>query len=411
MTTTTNEILRELWSKDDSPMYLFNENTLYENIVNMGKAFHRYYGNTYAAYSFKTNYLADICQIANEAGLLAEVVSPYERMYAMELGFTPDRIVYNGVIPNTAEKVKLASCGGFVNVDNYDELRDIYFMAKEQDITIPIGIRVTFDAGNDLKSRFGIDVDSDDFSGAMAFFQHNTHLEFRGFQCHIGSARQPKYWKNKIDRMIALAKTYGAKYIDLGGGMFGPMAPELAEQFNGYAYGGYEEYAQIIAGAMKKAFPDESVMLMIEPGTALVGNTMKMAATITNIKFVRGQIYLTANCASNHMGVIADMKKLVPEVVHMNDNACTFTDVIVGGDTCLEYDYLVNGISGEFSIGDRLVFDNVGAYSISSSRQFIVPRPKVVSEVTGEVLREAEGFTDMFARYLEKTSEHRMKNA
>lgn len=93
-------------------MYLFNENTLYENIVNMGKAFHRYYGNTYAAYSFKTNYLADICQIVNEAGLLAEVVSPYERMYAMELGFTPDRIVYNGVIPNTAEKVKLASCGG-----------------------------------------------------------------------------------------------------------------------------------------------------------------------------------------------------------------------------------------------------------------------------------------------------------
>ena len=191
-------------------MYLFNENTLYENIVNMGKAFHRYYGNTYAAYSFKTNYLADICQIVNEAGLLAEVVSPYERMYAMELGFTPDRIVYNGVIPNTAEKVKLASCGGFVNVDNYDELRDIYFMAKEQDITIPVGIRVTFDAGNDLKSRFGIDIDSDDFSGAMAFFQHNTHLEFRGFQCHIGSARQPKYWKNKIDRMIELAKTYGA---------------------------------------------------------------------------------------------------------------------------------------------------------------------------------------------------------
>ena len=108
MTTTTNEILRELWSRDDSPMYLFNENTLYENIVNMGKAFHRHYGNTYAAYSFKTNYLADICQIVNEAGLLAEVVSPYERMYAMELGFTPDRIVYNGVIPNPAEKVKLA---------------------------------------------------------------------------------------------------------------------------------------------------------------------------------------------------------------------------------------------------------------------------------------------------------------
>ena len=103
------------------------------------------------------------------------------------------------------------------------------------------------------------------------------------------------------------------------------VCSELAEQFNGYAYGGYEEYAQIIAGTMKKAFPDEDVMLMIEPGTALVGNTMKMAATITNIKFVRGQIYLTANCASNHMGVIADMKKLVPEVVHMNDNTCTFT--------------------------------------------------------------------------------------
>ena len=55
-------------------MYLFNENTLYENIVNMGKAFHRYYGNAYAAYSFKTNYLADICQIVNEAGDRKSVV-------------------------------------------------------------------------------------------------------------------------------------------------------------------------------------------------------------------------------------------------------------------------------------------------------------------------------------------------
>ena len=400
-------------------MYLFNEDTFYENIVNMGKAFHRLYGNTQAAYSFKTNYLADICQIANEAGLLAEVVSPYERRYAMELGFSPDRIVYNGVIPNASEKVKLASCGGFVNVDNYDELSEIYLLAKEQDITIPIGIRVTFDTGNGLKSRFGIDLDGeklpiecgDDFSCAMKLFEHNKHLVFRGFQCHIGSARQPKYWAKKIERMIELAKEYDAKYIDLGGGMFGPMAPELAQQFDGYATGGYEEYANIIAGAMRKAFPDESVMLMIEPGTALVGNTMKIAATITGMKFVRGQAYLTANCASNHMGVIADMKRLVPEVVHMGGDLCNLTDAIVGGDTCLEYDYLVKGISGEFAIGDRLVFDNVGAYSISSSRQFIVPRPKVVSEVTGEVLREAEGFTDMFGRYLEKTSEHRRKNA
>lgn len=405
MTTTTNGILQRLWSKDDRPMYLLNEATLYHNLVNMQEALGKLYGNVQVAYSLKTNYLADVCQIVKQFGGLAEVVSPYERRYAMELGFEPEEIIYNGVIPSPHEKMTAALHGGRVNVDNLDEFDAIEKIAAYEQIVIDLGVRVTFDPGNGLKSRFGVDINGSEFRELMDRFEKSSCIRFGGFHCHIGSARPVRYWKKKAEVMFQLASEYGAGYVDLGGGMFGPMTKELASQFSGYA-SSFDEYAEAICIPAKERFPDESVKLYVEPGTALVGNTMKMAVTVTNIKEVGGITYVTTNGVSNQMGVICDMKYLPYTIVRMTDTEpVECREAIVAGATCLEYDYLRKGFNGSIAVGDRIVFENVGAYSISSSRQFIVPRPMVVSEVTGELLRREEGWSDMFGCYTEKILE------
>lgn len=405
MTTTTNGILQRLWLKDDSPMYLLNEAALYHNLVNMQEAFCKLYGNVQIAYSLKTNYLADICQIVREFGALAEVVSPDECMYAISLGFTTGEIVYNGVIPDCHYKAVVASRGSRVNVDNLSEFDAIEKFAESEQMDLCLGVRVTFDPGNGLKSRFGVDINGSEFRELMERFEKSSRIRFAGFHCHIGSARPVRYWRKKAEVMFRLASEYGADYVDLGGGMFGPMADGLADQFENYT-DSFDEYADAICALAKEMFPDESLKLYVEPGTALVGNTMKMAVTVTNIKEVRGVTYVTTNGASNQMGVICDMKDLPYSIVRMSDSEpVECRDAIVAGATCLEYDYLRKGFNGRVAVGDRIVFENVGAYSISSSRQFIVPRPKVVSEVTGELLRREERFSDMFGCYMEKLLE------
>jgi len=353
------------------------------------------------AYSFKTNYLKAICNTILEKGQMAEAVSPAEYDYARTLGFPMNRIVYNGVIPDTEEKFKLAARGGYVNVDNLGEYNALAKMALERNTMIQLGVRVNFDCGNGIVSRFGIDVEGLEFAEIMANIQKNPLVRFGGFHTHIGSSRQISFWGVKAAKMIELAKKYGAKYIDLGGGMFGQMPDELSAQFKGYV-GSFEVYADVVAGKMREAFPGGEVRLILEPGTALVGNTMKIVAKIANIKKVQDQIYVTMGCCSNHIGMLCECRD-IPATAFQNpaisNEDRVAVDAMLCGDTCLEFDYIKKHFKGEVAPGDVIIFENCGAYSISASRQFIVPRLPVYSEETGEILMRGETSADMLGRY------------
>ena len=200
--------------------------------------------------------------------------------------------------------------------------------------------------------------------------------------------------------MAWLAKKYNAAYVDLGGGMYGPMPNELSAQFSGYE-GSYEAYAEVICNAMKEEFPDESCKLILEPGTALVGNTMDMMATVISVRKIRGKVFITLDCNSNQMGVITDMKELPVKVYETEKSLARLNveDAIMTGNTCLEFDYIRRGWSGSIAVGDKVLFQNVGAYSISSARQFIAPVPAVIDAKTGDVIMVGEDFASMFAKY------------
>lgn len=330
---------------------------------------------------------------------MAEVVSLHEYLYARKIGFPCDRIIFNGVAPAPMAKYECALGGGIVNVDSYDEYKEISAIAAVK-TKIKLGVRVNIDVGNGVTSRFGVDVMSSDLCKLMEEMCNDPYVTFSGFHVHIGSAREPLYWRAKIVKMIELAQEFNADYIDLGGGLYGTMPDELACQFKGYP-GSFNEYFDFIGSAMKKAFPDENVKLIVEPGTALVGNAFMVATTVTGIKNVRGKTFITVDCNSNALGVICDIKDIPYRIVHTGLNTpVEVTDADICGNTCLEFDYIRRHVNCDVAIGDYVFFDNVGAYSISSSRQFIVPRMAVVDADTGEVLRQAENTLDMFYMYL-----------
>ena len=400
MGITTSAISRLLTSSGNRAAYLFDREALTRNHESLSKAFLGAYGNFRIAYSFKTNYLREICLTLKELGVMAEVVSPNELYYAERLAFTPDQTVYNGVIPDIPGKFLIAAEGGCVNVDNLPEYAELSKFAEAHEKPIRIGVRVNIDIGNGLTSRFGLDVTGDDFQALMGALENDPYMTFGGFHCHIGTSRPVRYWETKAKKMIELCRKYGASYLDLGGGMFGPMPQELAGQFTEYE-GSFQAYADATARLMKEAFPDERVTLIVEPGTALVGDAMSVVAVVTDVKTVRGQAYVTVNCCSNQAGFICDCKDIPLTVFPTGSGGHrTVENGIIAGNTCLEFDYLRKGVSGEFGIGDAILFRNLGAYSLSCSRQFIVPRLGVYDAHSLECLREAETPEDMFRNYL-----------
>lgn len=402
MNTTSSATLERFASSGEAAAYLFSNTKFQSNLSSIIRSFKAIYPCVFIAYSFKTNYLKSICNAILGEGQMAEVVSPYEYDYARTLGFPTNKIVYNGVIPDCEEKFKLAASGGLVNVDNIGEYNELSRMAKERNTSIQLGIRVNFDCGNNITSRFGVDLESPEFAEIMAKIQNNHYVRFGGFHTHIGSSRQISFWGIKAAKMIELAKEYGAKYIDLGGGMFGQMSDELSCQFKGYI-GSFEVYADVVAGKMKEAFPGGEVALILEPGTAIVGNTMKVAAKIYNVKKVQDQIYVTLGCCSNHIGMLCECRDIPATIYHnpaVHDaDRCNVVDATLCGDTCLEFDYIKKHFTGPIGPGDVIVFENCGAYSVSASRQFIVPRLPVYEEDTGDMLMRAETSADMLGKY------------
>ena len=324
----------------------------------------------------------------------------YELQYAQALKFAPAAIVYNGVIPDLERKYHIAANRGIVNIDNYEEFAALRERAEERHVPIRLGLRVSLDVGNGVISRFGVDPDGDEFQKIMQEIRDTRYVELDGFQCHICSARPVRYWKEKTLKLINLLRKYGGHYVDFGGGMFGLMPESLAKQFSDYP-ASFQPYAKVTAGLLKEAFPDEQVKMIVEPGTALVGNAMDVLASVKNIKVIRGVTYITVDCCSNHLGLICNFKEIPFAVIQNGDRQRIHVEnANIVGNTCIEHDYIRKDVTGELGVGDFIRFENLGAYSISTSRSFITPPLDVVDEVDGRRLTAKLDSSSMFQKYI-----------
>lgn len=402
------EVIKKIAKQYGESFYLLDTRQFKQNYHELLTAFRNYYENTDIAYSYKTNYIPKLCRLVNELGGYAEIVSDMEYELAKRVGVPPDKIIFNGPYKNTDAIRELLRNGGTVNLDSIYELpvvREIAGLYKERQIHI--GIRCNFDIQDGVVSRFGFDVGSGEFLEALRLVRENRNITLQGLHCHFAS-RRLETWAPRAKGMTSLMKSYPEmqpKQLDLGGGLFGKMEDSLKAQFDSYIPS-YEEYARNAAGIIAKEL-DRIIKpkLLIEPGSALAGDSMKFAAKVINIKTVRGKPIATLlgsiyniNPTLNHknppINIYSDQNTLSAEYENMD----------FGGFTCIESDYLYQGYRGKLAVGDYVVFDNVGSYSIVLKPPFILPNFPVLEyeEDTGriELIKRQETFDDLFHTFL-----------
>ena len=108
-----------------------------QNFRELLEAFRHYYPNTYIAYSYKTNYIPRLCQIVNELGGCAEVVSGMEYEITKRLNIPTDRVHLNGPCQEPEVVKEIILGGGFVNLDDYVEVPTILQLAEEHPESCP----------------------------------------------------------------------------------------------------------------------------------------------------------------------------------------------------------------------------------------------------------------------------------
>lgn len=378
--------------------YLLDSEQFRTNFLELKAAFERIYPNFNIAYSYKTNYTPKFCKIVNELGGYAEVVSEMEAELALRCGVNPSRIIWNGPIKNPEKLKAYLLLGVTVNMDSISEAEYIGELAKKTDKVFNVGIRCNYDVNDGVVSRFGFDVEGAEFKKVLEVVTNTPNLHFVNFQCHFAK-RQIEYWPARTKGMVELIDQIGIipDRIDIGGGLFGKMEDSLKAQFTS-KIPDYRSYAEAAATVFAEYFKDKENKpeLLIEPGSAVVGDCMKFVGTVKTIKNVRGKYIASVLGSQKNISMSGVNPPL--EVIHMNENQEEYTNLDFAGFTCIEGDILYKNYNGKLGVNDAIVISNCGSYSLVMKPPFILPNFPVL-DICGneiEVIKRAETFDDIF---------------
>lgn len=391
------------WAKTyGDSFYVFDHSAFRENFARLAAAFTARYRDTRIAYSYKTNYTPAICKAIDEMGGYAEVVSEMEYDLARRLGVSGPRIIYNGPYKSLSSVRDALHAGAIVNLDSMRDYAGIMSVAAEApQRDFSVGVRCNFAVAGDGASRFGLDTDGPEFRYVIDGIRASRNVSLAGLHCHFPNRDLASFKVRALKMLDVAGRVFSSPpaFLNLGGGFFGGMPDSLERTFKPRPPD-FTQYAETICGLIGSAYGTSrrKPTLYIEPGTALVANTLKFYTTVISLKNIKGRGIATVAGSIFNISPHSRLQHLPVRVIRCQAGKAvtgTADKYDVAGYTCIEDDYLTKGLSGPVEVGDFLEYGNVGSYSIVMKPPFILPNVPIlgISDHCGEVFVVRHGQT------------------
>lgn len=394
-----------------SPFYLLNRQEFIDNFRRFEQAFRSRHNRVRIGYSYKTNFLPYLCRLVRDLGGYAEVVSRLEYDLALYIGQDPAQIIFNGPI-KSYEDVELAlRNGSLVQLDNQYEIDKVLeFVRRQPGVPVRVGLRVNMDLTDDEGtshiqdglgvSRFGFPTETLEEAASRL---RSVGVALSSLHGHASSStRQPWIFERITRTLCQSAEALGPESIEeinIGGGFFGKLPPG----FGPPDAPSFDDYAEAVVGALHESpwARRRRPWLVLEPGVALVANTLSFITRVWDVKEVQGRRFAIVDGSVFHSKP-SQHKKPQPFCIIAPAGAAREEKLwSVTGSTCMEKDRLLDDVQAALAPGDYVRIDNVGAYTIVMSPTFIHPAPAiVVHEEDGfRPVRVRQSFEHAFANY------------
>lgn len=405
--------IKTLISQHGSPFYLIDRERFERNFEALTYAFQSRYSPFILAYSYKTNYIPYLCRLINNKGGWAEVVSRMEYDLALRVGCDPGRIIFNGPVKRSNDIDAALSGGSLVNLDSEAEIDAVMnYAGRHPDKTVRIGLRINIglsdEAGvshiqNSLKvGRFGFDpCDLDTIQKKLSARNNIKVISLHG---HTSTTDRSVWcFEVIVQTLVGIAEHLfpdTIESINIGGGMFGEIAPE----HRWCDVPSFEEYAETICDVLKNStwIKSQKPSLVIEPGVAMVANAVSFVTQVVSVKRVRDKTFVTVDGSAFNSK--PTFHKLNPpyEVLSAANAVNSVETFDVVGSTCMEKDILLGGITAPLpAVGDFIRLNNVGAYTVVMTPPFINPAPAILAQESDGVVcvRRRQTLEDIIAGY------------
>ena len=378
--------VHELTQKFGSPLFVFSQKKMEQLYDNLYSAFSSRYPDVQFGWSYKTNYLNEICRVFHNLGSCAEVVSEFEYQKARSLGIEGKDIIFNGPYKPYNDLKIAVSEGAKIHVDNFFELNDLEKIADELNMVIPVAIRINMDTGISPQwSRFGFNFESGEAYEAIKRMYDGSKLVLNGLHAHIGTFMlDANAYRVATTKMMQLKeqaeRDFEAviEYIDLGGGFASKSNLKGIYQSADVIVPTADDYAEAITNAIYELNKSEKLpKLYLETGRALIDEAGYLLTSVHGYKrFPDGKKGYILDAGVNLLYTSTWFNYNVELDKHYSgENEAS----LLNGPLCMNIDVIEEHIMlPPLDRGSVLTLSPVGAYNYTQAMQFIRYKPAVV---------------------------------
>ena len=398
-----------------SPLYVYDEATLRNQMRAFRTAFTRRWEASAVAYAGKAYLSPALCALLLEEGLELDAVSAGEVSVAVGAGFPAERIHLHGNYKPDAELALALAAGvggvGRVVVDSLDELDQLATFGEARGRPIALWLRINPDVATathasiqtgHADSKFGLDLASGAALEAARRACASPWLDLRGLHAHAGSnlfdtAPSASVTTTLATLAASIRETLGVtiREISPGGGAGVAYTPEQRSLAP-------DDYAEAVTGALRVACERlrlDPPRLIVEPGRAIVARAGVALYTVGVRKVTPHAVFVAVDggMGDNPRPALYDARYHAALADRMTDAPSEVAQIV--GRYCESGDTLAQAAPlPQARPGESLAIPVSGAYHLPLASQYnLVPRPAVVFTSGGQarLVRRRETLADI----------------
>ncbi len=410
-----------------TPLYLVDEKTLHNKLLELHNAYKGFEGDVKIAYSIKANFNPSILKTFMNDGITFDLTSLGELYFIKQLKGNPENIIYTSVteeldeyievLKNGIRRIVVSSYYGFINLSKAARIINIrpkIMVRINPEVGVKAEVRASYKNG-----KFGVPLNGGKIDSAYFIIKsiyNNSLLDFEGFHFHLGSQiTNFACYVNALERLNSLINKlkkeindFSITTLDIGGGtpvFYNVPVPTPSEMASIY-----------IEKLNNLASIHGNFTLMIESGRFLVAESSIMISKIVNTKEYNDDHKIVILDTGYHLLLDAALlKQEYPQEVilcqngiyemNVNDirNHPTVKNIHLVGRLCDTLDiFPISKVSdlSDTNIGNYILFYNIGAYSLVFNMPFhCQTKPPVLMKTIDDdfkLIRKGTTYEELF---------------
>ncbi|MCK4379629.1 MAG: hypothetical protein KAW51_00715 [Candidatus Lokiarchaeota archaeon] len=361
--------LDEIFNRFKTPLLIFLENKIRTNIKTFDNVFRSEFENFQCFYSFKANFLPEICKIVLSEGIGAEVIGLPELKLALKLGFPTNKIIVGG--PYLSKELIESSVKNKVReiiIYDLSDLKKINLIAKKFNYVQDVCLRVN---SQKYKSRLGIQFDENKSSHIKEILNKYQNIKIKSILSHYSTQmndfRQFKANINALAYNLKVLSKFGIRIdnINLGGGF--PEATVMPK-----------DQLRKIARKIKLELKQLEVNyknICFEPGRYFIGDAGLFLSKIVKVSDNRWIFLNIGNHICPKFARCSLRFYNASQIDEPHKYKTSIAGIIPTDQDVLAKNYF---FTENLTKGDLVLVTNTGAYCLTFSNRFPYLLPKIL---------------------------------